>query len=44
MKEALNAEAKPKGAAEAIQVYALLQTAWGAISQVGAKMRVFCSP
>jgi len=43
-KDALRTEARPKGAAEAIQTYALLQTAWGAISQVGAKMRVFCSP
>ena len=29
---------------ELIQIYALLQTAWGAISQTGARLRVFCSP
>ena len=31
-------------AAEAIQVYSLLQTTWGAVSQLGARLRVFCSP
>jgi hypothetical protein len=30
--------------AEAIQVYSLLQTTWGAVSQLGARLRVFCSP
>ncbi|WP_460653939.1 DEAD/DEAH box helicase [Kribbella endophytica] len=29
---------------ELIQIYALLQTAWGAASQIGARLRVFCSP
>jgi hypothetical protein len=29
---------------ELIQIYALLQTAWSAISQCGARLRVFCSP
>ncbi len=27
-----------------IQIYALLQTAWSAVSQVGGRLRVFCSP
>jgi superfamily II DNA or RNA helicase len=31
-------------AAEVLQVYSLLQTTWGAVSQVGARFRVFCSP
>ena len=31
-------------AAEVLQVYSLLQTTWGAVSQVGAQFRVFCSP
>ena len=35
---------KDKPAAETIQIYALLQTAWSAASQVGARLRVFCSP
>ncbi len=29
---------------EAIQVFSLLQTTWGAVSQLGARLRVFCSP
>ena len=28
---------------EAIQVYSLLQTTWSAVSQLGARLRVFCS-
>ncbi|GAB2472251.1 DEAD/DEAH box helicase [Jatrophihabitans fulvus] len=35
---------KAKPAAEAIQVFSLLQTTWGAVSQLGARLRVFCSP
>ena len=31
-------------AAEALQVFSLLQTTWGAVSQLGARLRVFCSP
>ncbi|WP_175304941.1 DEAD/DEAH box helicase [Arthrobacter globiformis] len=27
-----------------IQIYSLLQTAWSAVSQVGGRLRVFCSP
>jgi superfamily II DNA or RNA helicase len=30
--------------AEAIQVFSLLQTTWGAVSQLGARLRIFCSP
>jgi hypothetical protein len=44
-RSALEAEAlrsKPK--AEALQIYSLLQTTWGAVSQVGARLRIFCSP
>jgi hypothetical protein len=29
---------------EAMQVFSLLQTTWGAVSQLGARLRVFCSP
>jgi superfamily II DNA or RNA helicase len=29
---------------EAIQVFSLLQTTWGAVSQLGARLRIFCSP
>jgi len=35
---------KDKPAPEAIQVFALLQTTWGAVSQLGGRLRVFCSP
>ena len=35
---------KSKPAPEAIQVFALLQTTWGAVSQLGGRLRVFCSP
>ena len=34
--------AKPQP--EAIQVFSLLQTTWGAVSQLGARLRIFCSP
>lgn len=34
--------AKPEP--EAIQVFSLLQTTWGAVSQLGARLRIFCSP
>jgi superfamily II DNA or RNA helicase len=30
--------------AEALQIYSLLQATWGAVSQLGARLRVFCSP
>jgi superfamily II DNA or RNA helicase len=36
--------AKQKPAPEAIQVFSLLQTTWGAVSQIGARLRIFCSP
>jgi superfamily II DNA or RNA helicase len=43
--EALKAEAaKVKPAAEALQIFSLLQTTWGAISQLGGRLRIFCSP
>jgi superfamily II DNA or RNA helicase len=35
---------KQRPAAEAIQVFSLLQTTWGAASQLGARLRIFCSP
>jgi hypothetical protein len=31
-------------AAEALQAFSLLQTTWGAVSQLGARLRIFCSP
>jgi hypothetical protein len=44
-KQRLQAEArKAKPKAEAIQVFALLQATWGAVSQLGARLRIFCSP
>ena len=44
-KEALiKAGRKDDVSPEAIQVYALLQTTWAAVSQLGARFRVFCSP
>jgi hypothetical protein len=44
-RSALEAEAlRPKPKAEALQIYSLLQTTWGAVSQVGARLRIFCSP
>jgi superfamily II DNA or RNA helicase len=36
--------AKRKPTAEAIQVFSLLQTTWGAVSQLGGRLRIFCSP
>jgi hypothetical protein len=27
-----------------IQVFALLQATWGLVSQLGARLRIFCSP
>jgi hypothetical protein len=36
--------AKMKPAAEALQIFSLLQTTWGAVSQLGARLRIFCSP
>lgn len=35
---------KQRPAAEALQVFSLLQTTWGAVSQLGARLRIFCSP
>jgi hypothetical protein len=35
---------KRSPAPEAIQVFALLQATWGAVSQLGARLRIFCSP
>jgi hypothetical protein len=47
-KAALQAQANKRRparpAAEAIQVFSLLQTTWGAVSQLGARLRIFCSP
>ncbi len=44
-KEAVIRQAeKSKRVPEAIQVFSLLQTTWGAVSQLGARLRVFCSP
>lgn len=44
-KQKLQAEArKAQPKAEAIQVFALLQATWGAVSQLGARLRIFCSP
>jgi hypothetical protein len=43
--ETLKAEAtKTKPAAEVLQIFSLLQTTWGAVSQLGARLRIFCSP
>jgi superfamily II DNA or RNA helicase len=39
-----NQAAKQRPAPEAIQVFSLLQTTWGAVSQIGARLRIFCSP
>jgi len=42
---ALEAQAKATNpTAEALQVFSLLQTTWGAVSQLGARLRIFCSP
>lgn len=44
-KQRLETEAKKaRPRAEAIQVFALLQATWGAVSQLGARLRIFCSP
>ncbi|MCU1694670.1 MAG: box helicase [Mycobacterium sp.] len=44
-KEKLQEQArKRRPSAEAIQVFALLQATWGAVSQLGARLRIFCSP
>jgi hypothetical protein len=44
-KQALREQArKPTPAAEAMQVFSLLQTTWGAVSQLGARLRILCSP
>lgn len=41
----LNAElSKQRPAPQVLQIYSLLQTAWSAASQMGARLRVFCSP
>jgi superfamily II DNA or RNA helicase len=42
--ELIKQATKRPPAAEAIQVFALLQTTWGAVSQLGARLRIFCSP
>jgi len=44
-RSALEAQGRrPQPSAEALQIYSLLQTTWGAVSQVGARLRIFCSP
>jgi hypothetical protein len=44
-KEALTRETRKRPpSAEAMQVFSLLQTTWGAVSQLGARLRIFCSP
>jgi hypothetical protein len=35
---------KARPSNEMIQIYALLQVAWSAVSQCGARLRIFCSP
>lgn len=35
---------KQKPAPQVLQIYSLLQTAWAATSQMGARLRVLCSP
>ncbi|MGV0583799.1 DEAD/DEAH box helicase family protein [Mycobacteroides chelonae] len=35
---------KKPPAAEPVQVYALLQSTWGAVNQLGGRLRIFCSP
>lgn len=35
---------KRKPAAQVLQVFSLLQTAWSATSQMGGRLRIFCSP
>jgi hypothetical protein len=42
---ALDAEKqKPQPAAEVVQMLYSLQSTWGAVSSVGARLRIFCSP
>ena len=35
---------KPRPSDEMIQIYALLQVAWSAVTQCGGRLRIFCSP
>jgi hypothetical protein len=35
---------KKKPAPQVLQIFSLLQTAWSATSQMGARLRIFCSP
>lgn len=35
---------KTKPAPQVLNIYSLLQTAWAATSQMGARLRIFCSP
>jgi hypothetical protein len=35
---------KPKPAPQVLQIFSLLQTAWSAASQMGGRLRIFCSP
>jgi superfamily II DNA or RNA helicase len=41
LREELN---KQRPAPQVLQIFSLLQTAWAATSQIGARMRIFCSP
>jgi superfamily II DNA or RNA helicase len=44
-KSALEAEMqRPNPAAEALQIIYSLQATWGAVSSVGGRLRIFCSP
>ncbi len=43
-KEALEKQVKPRPEAQAIQIFSLLQTTWAAVSQLGGRLRIFCSP
>ena len=45
-KKALEEQRTPNGRplAEALQVFSLLQTTWSAVSQLGGRLRIFCSP
>lgn len=35
---------KQRPAPQVLQIFSLLQTAWSATSQIGARLRIFCSP
>ena len=35
---------KQRPAPQLLQIFSLLQTAWAATSQIGARLRIFCSP